>query len=164
MLFRSASEYQWIHVDHFGVRALKNWGIRRGDGPRIAIDLGYPVAGISPADFDLYVPSEKITTDVSTAVKDKNMVVVSQGRRGSSFNDGFNSGVVPVIETEIVSTLGAGDVFHGALVAAQVWGKSLEESVHIATIVAGLKCRSLDGQSGIPTKAELDAYMAGVRN
>jgi len=27
-----------------------------------------------------------------------------------------------------------------------------------------LKCRSLDGQSGIPTKAELDAYMAGVRH
>ena len=63
----NTSEYQWIHVDHFGVRALKNWGIRRGDGTRIAIDLGYPVPGISPADFDLYVPSEKITTDVSTA-------------------------------------------------------------------------------------------------
>jgi len=160
----NTSEYQWIHVDHFGVLALKDWGIRRGDGPRISIDLGYPVPGISSADFDLYVPSEKITADVSTAVKDKNMVVVSQGRRGSSFNDGFNSGVVPVIETEIVSTLGAGDVFHGALVAAQTWGKSLEESVHIATIVAGLKCRSLDGQSGIPSKSELDAYMAGVRN
>ena len=158
------NDYQWLHVDHFGVRAMKNWGVTRGQGPRISIDLGYSVPGVSPGDFDLYVPSEKITTDVSTAVRDKNMVVVSQGREGSSFNDGIESGVVPVIDTEVISTLGAGDVFHGALVAAQVWGKSLEESVHIATIVAGLKCRSLDGQSGIPTKAELDAYMAGVRH
>jgi len=158
------SHYQWLHIDHFGARALKNWGVVRGHGPKLSIDLGYPVAGIGPADFDLYVPSEKITTDTSTAQRDGNMVVVSQGRNGSAYNDGKSSGVVPVIETEVVSTLGAGDVFHGALVAAQVWGKSLEESVHIATVVAGLKCRSLDGQSGIPTKVELDAYMAGVRN
>ena len=55
------------------------------------------------------------------------------------------------------------DVFHGALVATQVWNKPIEESVQIANIVAGLSCRALDGQSGIPTKAELDAYLAGAR-
>mgnify|MGYP003344957659 CR=1 FL=1 len=158
------SDYSWIHFDHFGVRAMKNWGISRSEGRKISLDIGYPVAGVSAGDFDLYVPSEKITTDTSTAVRDKNMVVVSRGRQGSVFNDGTSSGVVPAIDVEVVSTLGAGDVFHGALVAAQVWGRSLEESVHIATVVAGLKCRSLDGQSGIPTKSELDAYMAAVRH
>ena len=158
------SDYSWIHFDHFGVRAMKNWGISRSEERKISLDIGYPVVGVSAGDFDLYVPSEKITTDTSTAVRDKNMVVVSRGRQGSVFNDGTSSGVVPAIDVEVVSTLGAGDVFHGALVAAQVWGKSLEESVHIATVVAGLKCRSLDGQSGIPTKSELDAFMAAARH
>ena len=157
------SHYQWLHVDHFGVRALKEWGVVRGSGPKLSIDYGYAVAGVNAGDFDLYAPSEKVTTDLSTAKADKNLVVIPRGRNGCTFSDCGVEGSVPAIETEVVSTLGAGDVFHGALVAAQSWGKSLAESVQIATVVAGLKCRSLDGQSGIPTKTELDAYLAGVR-
>ena len=112
------------------------------------------------SDLDLYVPSEKITTNVSTAVKDKNMVVVSQGRRGSSFHDGFNSGVVPVIETEIVSTLGAGDVFHGALLAQLIEGHDLKKAMERANVVAALSCRGLDGHSAIPTKPEMEAFLS----
>jgi sugar/nucleoside kinase (ribokinase family) len=111
----------------------------------------------------LYAPSENITTDVASAARDKNWVVISKGGEGSVYSDGVNTGIVPAISADIVSTLGAGDVFHGALVAAQVWNKPIEESVQIANIVAGLSCRALDGQSGIPTKTELDAYLAGAR-
>ena len=116
------------------------------------------------SDYDLYAPSENITTDVTSAALDKNLVVISKGGEGSVYSDGIESGEVSAIKQDIVSTLGAGDVFHGALVAGQVWGKSLRESVEIANIVAGISCRALDGQSGIPTKAELDAYFAGARS
>jgi len=87
-----------------------------------------------------------------------------RGGEGSVYSDGVSSGVIPAISTEIVSTLGAGDVFHGALVATQVWNKPIEEAVAIANTVAGLSCRALDGQSGIPTKAELAAFLAGARS
>ena len=50
------------------------------------------------------------------------------------------------------------------LVATQVWNKPIEEAVTIANTVAGLSCRALDGQSGIPTKAELAAFLAGARS
>ena len=91
-------------------------------------------------------------------------MVISQGSDGSIYSDGVNTGVVPALKTEIVSTLGAGDVFHGALVATQIWNKPIEEAVTIANTVAGLSCRALDGQSGIPTKAELAAFLAGARS
>ena len=158
------SPYQWIHVDQFGMQTIKDWGVGRGGSAKLSIDIGYATPGLNSADYDLYAPSENITTDVSTAARDKNIVVVSKGGEGSVYSDGVNTGVVPAIRTEIVSTLGAGDVFHGALVATQVWNKPIEEAVAIANAVAGLSCRGLDGQSGIPTKTELDAYFAGARS
>ncbi len=157
-------EYQWIHVDQFGMQTIKDWGVKRGGAAKLSIDIGYDTPGLNAADYDLYAPSENITTDVSTAARDKNIVVVSKGGEGSVFSDGIESGIVPAISAEIVSTLGAGDVFHGALVAAQVWNKPISEAVAIANTVAGLSCRALDGQSGIPTKAELTAYLAGARS
>ena len=160
----NTNDYGWIHVDQFGMQALKNWGISRGGSAQLSIDIGYTTPGLNSADYDLFAPSENITTDVSTAKQDKNIVVISKGGEGSVYSDGVNSGVVPAISTEIVSTLGAGDVFHGALVAAQVWEKPIEEAVAIANTVAGLSCRALDGQSGIPTKAELAAFLAGARS
>lgn len=159
------ADYGWIHVDQSGMETAKIWGIKRGGDAKLSIDIGYQTSGLNSADYDLYVPSENITTDLSSAERDKNSVVISRGGEGSIYSDGVETGTIPALNTEVVSTLGAGDVFHGALVAAQVWGKSLSESVEIATIVAGLSCRALDGQSGIPTKAELDAFRAGaVRN
>ena len=160
----NTNDYCWIHVDQFGMQALKNWGISRGGNAQLSIDIGYVTPGVNSADYDLFAPSENITTDVSTAKQDKNIVVISKGGEGSVYSDGVSSGVVPAIKAEIVSTLGAGDVFHGALVATQVWNKPIEEAVAIANTVAGLSCRALDGQSGIPTKAELDAFLAGARS
>ena len=158
------SDYEWIHVDQFGMKAIKDWGVVRGGSAKLSIDIGYATPGLSSSDYDLYAPSENITTDVSTAAQDKNIVVISQGGEGSIYSDGVDTGSVPAISSEIVSTLGAGDVFHGALVATQVWNKSIEEAVTIANTVAGLSCRALDGQSGIPTKAELAAYLAGAQS
>ena len=156
--------FGWIHVDQLGMSALKKWEIRRGGSAKLSIDIGYKYPGLKSSDYDLYAPSENITTDVTSAALDKNLVVISKGGEGSVYSDGIESGEVSAIKQDIVSTLGAGDVFHGALVAGQVWGKSLRESVEIANIVAGISCRALDGQSGIPTKAELDAYFAGARS
>ncbi len=145
------------------MKALKGWGIARGGDAKLSIDIGYAAEGLNPGDYDLYAPSENITTDTSTATRDKNIVVISQAERGSLYSDGQSSGSVPAITSEILSTLGAGDVFHGALVAAQVWNKEISEAVLIANTVAGLSCRGLDGQSGIPRKNELDAYLAKAK-
>lgn len=151
--------FSWIHADHFGALTLKSWGVERG-GAKLSLDLGYATEGISSSEWDLYVPSEKITTDISTAARDKNWVVISHGSEGSAYSDGENQGRIPAITTEVKSTLGAGDVFHGALVATQIWGKPIAESVAIANVVAGLSCRGLNGYSAIPTRNELDQYLA----
>ena len=54
-----------------------------------------------------------------------------------------------------MSTLGAGDVFHGALLSAICRGLDWPQALRQANDTAALSCRALDGRSAVPTLAEL---------
>ena len=107
--------------------------------------------------------------DLKSAIKKdadigSNLVVATMGSKGSvgySAETGFAE--APGIKTEIISTLGAGDVFHGALLAQLLEGYSLSEALMRANVVAALSCKGLDGQSAIPTKDELNTYLKGAK-
>ena len=58
------------------------------------------------------------------------------------------------------STLGAGDVFHGALLASIVAGRSLRAALAFASAAAALSCAGVDGRSGIPTRVEVERLVA----
>jgi sulfofructose kinase len=162
---------QWVHVDHVGVKRLDEAGITRGNGPQISFDAGYGVETFDPIVVDLFVPTDRQMAlrypgvDLAVALENDSMkagntVVATQGSAGSA---GFSpeTGLVtaPGFTVEVTSTLGAGDVFHGALVAQLIQGYSLQEAMRRANAVAALSCRGLDGQSKIPTTTELDAYL-----
>ncbi|MEY3250754.1 MAG: hypothetical protein RLZZ27_862, partial [Actinomycetota bacterium] len=157
-----ASHAQWLHVDHVGINRLAELGISRGSGPLISFDAGYGVEDFDPNIVDLFVPTDRQMAlrypgvDLAVALendslKGGNTVAATQGSAGSSGYSGF--------KVEVKSTLGAGDVFHGALVAQIIHGFSLQEALHRANAVAALSCRGLDGQSMIPTTAELNAFL-----
>jgi sulfofructose kinase len=162
---------QWVHVDHVGVKRLDEAGITRGNGPQISFDAGYGVETFDPIVVDLFVPTDRQMAlrypgvDLAVALENDSMkagntIVATQGSAGSA---GFSpeTGLVtaPGFTVEVTSTLGAGDVFHGALVAQLIQGYSLQEAMRRANAVAALSCRGLDGQSKIPTTTELDAYL-----
>ena len=162
---------QWVHVDHVGVKRLHEAVISRGNGPQISFDAGYGVETFDPIVVDLFVPTDRQMAlrypgvDLAVALENDSMkagntVVATQGSAGSA---GFSpeTGLVsaPGFTVEVTSTLGAGDVFHGALVAQLIQGYSLQEAMRRANAVAALSCRGLDGQSKIPTTTELDAYL-----
>ena len=165
----SASE--WLHVDHVGVTRLNEAGITRGKGPQISFDAGYGVEDFDPSLVDLFVPTDRQMSlrypGVSLSValendstKSGNTVVATQGSAGSS---GYSSetGLVSAsgFKVEVTSTLGAGDVFHGAIIAQIIQGFELSQALRRANAVAALSCRGLDGQSMIPTTAELNAFL-----
>lgn len=158
--------FDWVHCDQQGVVALHKANIHRGASWKLSIDLGYSVDGVIPEDFDLFAPSDRVMLElypdlpISESVshlarRANNKVVVAQGSTGAYFADSQTHGLAPAAASHILSTLGAGDVFHGALVASQIWGTSLETGTAIANIVAGISCKALDGQSGIPHMADL---------
>lgn len=165
------SASKWLHVDHVGVTRLNEAGITRGKGPQISFDAGYGVENFDPSLVDLFVPTDRqmalrypgVALSVALendSTKAGNTVVATQGSAGSS---GYSpeTGLVSAsgFKVEVISTLGAGDVFHGALVAQLVQGHSLQLALQRANAVAALSCRGLDGQSKIPTTPELHAYL-----
>jgi len=162
---------QWVHVDHVGVKRLVEAGISRGKGPLISFDAGYGVETFDPIVVDLFVPTDRQMAlrypgiDLAVALENDSMkagntVVATQGSAGSA---GFSpeTGLVtaPGFKVDVTSTLGAGDVFHGALVAQLIQEHPLQEAMRRANAVAALSCRGLDGQSKIPTTTELNAYL-----
>jgi len=165
------SEAKWLHVDHVGISQLKSENISRGAGPKISFDAGYNVSGFDSSQVDLFVPTDKQMelrypgVEIAQAVErdaksGKNTVVATQGSKGST---GYSeaSGLVHSkgFNVDVLSTLGAGDVFHGALLAQLIQGYKLNEALTRANAVAALSCRGLDGQSMIPTSAELNEFL-----
>ena len=69
---------------------------------------------------------------------------------------------VPAYPAEILSTLGAGDVFHGALLAAVLRDLPLAHCLAYANIAAALSCRGLDGRSAIPSHEEVQASFSSL--
>ncbi len=166
-----ASKAKWIHVDHVGVNRLNELGISRGNGPLISFDAGYGVESFDPIVVDLFVPTDRQMAlrypgvDLAVALKNDslkagNTVVATQGSAGSA---GFSreTGLVTAsgFKVDVKGTLGAGDVFRGALVAQIIHGYPLQESLRRANAVAAMSCLGLDAQSMIPTTTELDAYL-----
>jgi sugar/nucleoside kinase (ribokinase family) len=83
--------------------------------------------------------------------------VVTRGQEGSTaFTRDGEVLEAPGFSLPVVSTLGAGDVFHGALLACLVKGAPLPDALRAANLAAALSCRALDGRSAIPTASELE--------
>ncbi|MFK0004352.1 PfkB family carbohydrate kinase [Paenarthrobacter sp. NPDC090522] len=157
-LARSAA---WVHVDHLGWNAIADL-----EGLRISVDAGNPIPAFRPDGVALYVPTiERLRAEfgdhlspealVQKAVDGGASAVVATA--GSAGAWGLErDGVpfhVPATPAEIVSTLGAGDVYHGAILAAVAAGLPLAEAAAFAGRTATASCAGLDGRSMIPRQA-----------
>jgi sulfofructose kinase len=68
---------------------------------------------------------------------------------------------VPAPKVDVVDSLSAGDVFHGALALALAEGRPAEAAVTFAVAAASLKCTRFGGRLGCPTRDELAAAGLG---
>lgn len=55
--------------------------------------------------------------------------------------------------------MGAGDVFHGAFLAALLKGKSHRECARYASAVSAIKCTRIGGRAGIPDESVLERFL-----
>jgi len=136
----------WVHVDHVGYAALPV----PSNSLLLSVDGGNAVEGLDLSRVTLYSPTQE-RDDGGRA----RITVVTRGADGcTAYVDG-DSFDVPGYPVDAVSTLGAGDVFHGALVACLDRGLELRDALVKANAAAALSCRALDGRSAIPSWEEL---------
>ena len=71
---------------------------------------------------------------------------------------------MPAYRVDAVDTLGAGDVFHGALALAVAEGQALDEALRFSSAAAAIKVSRFGGRLGAPDRTELLAFMAARRS
>jgi sulfofructose kinase len=146
----------WVHVDHVGYAHAPR-------DVRLSLDGGNPIDSLDLRSVDLYAPTEaalaeRFGSPQAALDAGAELVVVTRGDAGSAAftRDGRTFAAPAPTGTEIVSTLGAGDVFHGALLAQLVRDAPLDDALAAANAAAALSCRALDGRSAIPTPEEVE--------
>jgi sugar/nucleoside kinase (ribokinase family) len=155
-----AAGFDWVHVDHAG------YGLVRPGGARLSIDGGNPIPGLDLDGVALYAPTEAALADAfggpaGALAAGAQTVVVTRGAAGSrAWTAGGETLDAPGVAVDAVSTLGAGDVFHGALVAYLAREAPLLDALRAANAAAALSCRALDGRSAIPTLEELERTLS----
>lgn len=155
---RLCREAAWVHVDQTGYGPVAE-SVRRD--VRLSIDAGNPVEGLDVAGVGLYGPTEAgLERDFGSAeaalAAGAELVVVTRGAQGcTAYSPNGRVQAEGVRIENPVSTLGAGDVFHGALLAAFVHGRDLPAALAFANRAAALSCRALDGRSAIPTLEDM---------
>jgi sulfofructose kinase len=84
---------------------------------------------------------------------------VTAGREGVYAFEGGAIRHVPGFEVDVVDTLGAGDVWHGAFALALAEGRPEREAVRFASAAAAIKVQRRGSRTGAPTRDELDAFL-----
>lgn len=153
----------WVHADHLGWNAVA--GARSGS-LNISVDAGNPIPSFSPRGIALYVPTvERLQAEYGAghspgallrkALDDGAAAVVATAGSDGAWvlEHGGDPVHVPATPADIVSTLGAGDVYHGALLAAVAAGLPLVDAAAFAGRTAAASCAGLDGRSAIPRQA-----------
>lgn len=139
----------WVHVDQTGYGAVPR-------DVRLSVDGGIPIDDLDLSGVTLYAPTETALRErfggaQAALAAGAEIVVVTRGEKGSvAYTREGEVIEAPGYPVDVVSTLGAGDVFHGALLAHLVREVPLADALAAANECAALSCRALDGRSAIP--------------
>jgi sulfofructose kinase len=86
-------------------------------------------------------------------------LAITDGENGVWWTDGGDILHTPAFAVEVKDTLGAGDTWHGAFALGLAEGMAEADAVRYASAVAALKCTRFGGRSGIPDRAEAEAFL-----
>lgn len=88
------------------------------------------------------------------------LVVLEAGRDGNLFASRSEEMFLPLHEMTAADPTGAGDALVGAFAVAMVEGRPLREAAERACAAAALATRTPRAQSAMPSRAELDEWLA----
>lgn len=88
--------------------------------------------------------------------------VIKMGAGGNIVYQSGKVDFVPSLKVTAINTVGAGDTFAGALASEYARCGDLVQAVKYGNATAGLKVSRGSGQSSIPTRKEVEAYIAAM--
>jgi ribokinase len=96
---------------------------------------------------------------LSWAQEHQTQLIVTRGAEGISYVKENQVITIPAEKVQVVDTTGAGDTFNGIFAAGLAKGLPLHEAISLAGKGATLSVTKLGAQTGMPTAAEVAAYI-----
>jgi sugar/nucleoside kinase (ribokinase family) len=162
-----------LHLDGHNVEAeiaAARWAREAGVPVTIDVDKDYGGAQLYPL-VDYLVTSEEFPARV-TGIADHRtalaalherfgcaLVAATLGSRGALALCEGQFVEVPGFAVTAKDTTGAGDAFRGGFLYGLLGGLDVEATLRTANAVAALNCTALGARGGLPTAAELDAFL-----
>lgn len=144
-------------------------------GRLVSLDAGglYPGIETLLTHIDILIPSEEFALSYTntTSAEDALLslyaafhpkkLVITQGKKGGIFFDQEKKKIVryPALPATVVDSNGAGDVFHGAFLAATLKGYSIYEACLFSSAVSALKCTVFGARKGVPSFNDTLTYL-----
>ncbi|HEX2531386.1 MAG TPA: sugar kinase [Burkholderiaceae bacterium] len=88
------------------------------------------------------------------------VAAVTRGADGILWHDETGMHEQAAFAVDVVDTTGAGDVFHGAYALALGERQDVASAMRFSSAVSALKCTRPGGRAGIPTREEVEAFLA----
>ena len=170
-----------LYIDHLDAEmVLRAARIARAAGVAVIADFEYVSSPlfdellalidhlILPADFAAQLSGQSDPRAAAQALwgAGRELVAITCGADGVCWIGGAAPDQPqhqPAFPVQVVDTTGCGDVFHGAYAAAFTRGLPAQERMRYAAAAAALKATRPGPQAGIPTRAEVEAFLADER-
>jgi ribokinase len=89
-------------------------------------------------------------------------LVLTLSARGALAAGSWGQARIPALPVTPLDTTGAGDAFSAALAVALAEGKALDQAARFASVVSGLAVTREGAQSGLPSRAEVEAHLGDL--
>ena len=142
-------------------------------GAKVLLDPALPYAEIKPLLKYVDVPivpeywaRALVPNDAPAAVAERlrdegaEIAVVTLGERGAVVAWKAGTQAFPAYPVDVVDTTGAGDAYHGAFLYALLQDWDLPRMARFASAVGSMNCRAMGGRNALPTRMEVDQFIA----
>ncbi len=126
-----------------------------GDALRVASHVAFSEQGLA----DWAGTGDQGAALARAVTELKAWVCVTRGPDPVLVHDGTAVAEVPAFAVDVVDTLGAGDVWHGAFALFLAEGFAEAEAVRRASAVAALKSSTFGGRGALPDRNRLDRFL-----
>jgi len=165
---------KYIHVDGSNTDVAEFLAKRaKAHNCKVAMDADVPspiMDRLLPYATEL-IPSEQFVT---TMMNEKDpeiaallfyekykpeVLVVTLGKKGGIIYENGKISHYKAFEVNAIDTNGAGDIFHGAYLAARVKGMSVLDACTYASATSAIKCTRIGGATGTPYEPEVLQFL-----
>lgn len=146
-----------------GVPTVVDFDLTEGEVPDALIQEPSHVIFSRPALAALTgSPDPALALEMVPGRSDR-FVGVTLGAEGTMWRQGGSTHSFDAFDVTVHGTLGAGDVFHGAFTLGLAEGMDTVANIRRSSAAAAIMCMRGGGRAGIPTRADVDAFLERTR-